>query len=237
MKTDADKNIEKYVEQASDWDTDQNLRTKQSEGRAWKVAGGASFIALCLAVALMCLVPLKSLEYVVVRVDEVTGMVDVVRTTLKGVEETVSEATDKYWLKLYVRTREGYFYDEYQTNYATVGLMSSPAEQRKYYDAVKMENPAAPINAMSNKYRYRIKISTVTFIGKKKDLANVHYARIKEPVGGTALPETTYWIATIPFRYVNPPTSEAEREINPLGFQVADGYRTDSVAGEDRGAK
>src|SRR3990167_6096027 len=122
MKTDADKKIDKYVEAASDWDTDQVLRTKQSEDRAWKVAGGAGLIAICLAVALMFLVPLKSIEYVVVRVDDVTGMVDVVRTTLKGVEETVSEATDKYWLKLYVRTREGYFYDEYKTNYDTVGL-------------------------------------------------------------------------------------------------------------------
>jgi len=43
---------------------------------------------------------------------------------------------------------------------------------------------------------------------------------------GVARPILSYWAATVTFTYQNPPTSQKDREINPLGFQVT-GYRVD----------
>lgn len=212
-----------YFRQASDWDVDQVQRTKKNERRAWIIAGMAGTIALLSVSANLMLFPLKQVEYRIIRVDEVTGMVDVQRTTLDKVKTSEKEATDRYFLRKYVRAREGFLYDEYDTNYRTVGLLSSAPEQKKWHDEYKPENPTAKINRLGVKIRERIKFRAVTFIGK--NLANVHFTKITEQNG--AQPVESYHIATVPYRYVNPPMSDDDREINPLGFQVAEGYRSD----------
>lgn len=214
---------DEYFEQASEWDIDQMQRSKQSEKRAWRFGYAAVLIALLSVSANFMLFPLKQVEYRIIRVDDVTGMVDVQRTTLTDAKTTYQEATDKYWLRLYVRTREHYLYDEYDTTYRTVGLLSSSQEQKKWYAFFRPENPAAPINQYSNKVRVKVKIRSVTFIGKK--LANVHFTKITEQNG--AAPVYSYWIATVPYRYVNEPVSDDDREISPIGFQVTEGYRVD----------
>lgn len=216
-----------YFAQASNWDVDQVLRSKQSEKRAWRVASTAMFICLLSAGANFMLFPLKQVEYRIVRVDEGNGLVDVQRTTLVDAKITHKEATDNYWLKLYVRTREGFLYAEAENIYRTVGLLSSAQEQKKWHADFNSNNPESPLNKYGTRARAKIKIRSTTYIGK--NLANVRFTRTEEFAGTE--PKTTFWIATIPFRYVNPPLSDEDREINPLGFQVTDGYRVDAEAG------
>lgn len=225
--------VDEYFRQASAWDIDQVQRTKKSEKRAWFVAGMAGTIALLSVSANFMLFPLKQIEHRIVRVDETTGMVDVQRTTLADAKTTYKEATDKYWLRLYVRAREHYLYEEYDNTYRTVGLLSSASEQKKWHAFFRPDNPAAPINQYGTKVRVKVQIRSVTFIGK--NLANVHYTKITEQNG--AQPVESYWIATIPYRYVNEPVSDADREINPIGFQVTEGYRTDAETGVTRTAE
>jgi len=215
--------VDDYFRQASAWDIDQVQRTKKSEKRAWIVAGMLGVIALLSVSANFTLFPLKSIEYRIVRVDEVTGMVDVQRTTLTNVKTTEKEVTDTYWLKKYVRAREGYLYDEYDMNYRTVGLLSSTPEQKKWHEFYRPENPAAPINQFGTKVRVKVKFRAVTYIGK--NLANVYFTKITEQNGAPSV--ESYHIATVPYRYVNPPMSIDDREINPLGFQATEGYRSD----------
>ena len=104
-KVQAEKEAE-YYEQATEWDVDQVQRSKQSEKRAWRVAGVGLLIAVLSVGANFALFPLKTIEYRIIRVDSVTGMVDVERTTLKDAKASYGEVTDKYWLRRYVRTRE-----------------------------------------------------------------------------------------------------------------------------------
>jgi type IV secretion system protein VirB8 len=217
----------KYFEGASDWDIDQVQRSKQSEKRAWRVCGASIAIAALCASANFMLFPLKQVDYRIIRVDDVTGMVDVQRTTLQDAKVTYKEATDKYWIRTYVRTRESWLYDEYASTYRTIGLLSSAQEQKAWYAFFRPENAAAPINQYSNRTRVKVKIRSVTFIGK--NLANVHFTKILEQNG--AQPVESYWIATVPYRYVNEPASEDDREINPIGFQVTEGYRVDPETG------
>ena len=218
---------ETYYQQATDWDVDQTQRSKQSEKKAWRVAVVTTAIALLSVASNFALFPLKEVEYRIICVDSVTGMVDVQRTTLDDAKTTQSEATDKYWLRRYVRTREHYLYDEYDVTYREVGLLSSTQEQKKWYAYFRPENASAPINQYSNKVRVKVKIRSVVMIGK--GLANIHFTKIMEQNG--AAPTSSYWVATVPYRYVNAPQSEDDREINPLGFQVTEGYRIDPETG------
>ena len=222
-----------YFRQAASWDTDHVLRTKQSEKRAWLVASAAGVIALLSVSANLMLFPLKQVEHRIIRVDETNGLVDVQRTTLSDATTTYKEVTDKYWLRLYVRNREHYQYDQYEHTYRTVGLLSSAQEQKKVYAFYRPDNPASPIHQYGSKVRVNVKIRSVTFIGK--NLANVHFTKIAEQPGAPSV--ESYWIATVPYRYVNEPVSDDLREINPLGFQVLDGYRTDPETGVTRASE
>ncbi len=222
-----------YFRQAASWDIDQVQRTRQSERRAWLVASAAGLIAVLSAGANFMLFPLKHIEHRIIRVDDTSGMVDVQRTTLSDAKTTYKETTDKYWLRLYVRNREHYVYDEYENTYRTVGLLSSAQEQKKWHAFFRPENPGAPINQYGAKTRVNVKIRSVTFIGK--NLANVHYTKVTEQAGAPSV--ESYWIATVPYRYVNEPVTDELREINPLGFQVLEGYRSDPETGVTRTAE
>lgn len=216
-----EQDAEEYFKDASDWDLDQVKRTKQSEARAWRVAFGAG-IGLLLSIASnLMLFPLKEVQHDIIRVDNVTGLVDVQRS-MSDAHTTYAEETDKYWLRQYVRTREGFLFDEYDWIYRVVGMLSSSAEQKKWYDFYRPDNPASPLNQFSNRVKVRVKIRSVTFIDRQ--IANVRFTKITEQANAT--PIESYWIATIKYRYVTAPATEADREINPLGFQVAD-YRVD----------
>jgi len=217
------KDVDKYFRQATDWDIDQIQRTKASERRAWIVAGVFGLVALLSTGANYMLFPLKQIEYRIVRVDEGAGIVDVQRTTLSSTKTTEKEATDRYWLRLYVRQREGWLFDSYDETYRTVGLLSSAEGQKAWQAFWSASNPTAPVNKYGNAARVKVKIRSVSFIGK--NLASIRFTKILEQKN--AKPTESYWIATVPYRYVNAPLSDADREINPLGFQVTEGYRVD----------
>lgn len=214
-----------YFREAAAWEDDMVARSKASEKRAWFVAGAATLIAVALAVALASLFPLRKTEWAIVRVDPVTGITDVQRV-LKGGTEPPSEATDRYWLRLYVRDREGYVYDDYRYYYRVVGLLSSAGLAKAWVAYYRPRNDQAPINRYGDETVVRIRVRGVAFIGHH--VAQVRYTRIEDPRGGKT--KTTYWIATVSYRYVNPPMTDDQRAINPLGFQVTR-YRTDRESG------
>ena len=73
-----DPELEPYFAEAASWDRDRALMHSRSERRAWRVAGTA-LVLLTLAIgALLALMPLKTVKPFVIRVDNATGMVDVV---------------------------------------------------------------------------------------------------------------------------------------------------------------
>lgn len=213
---------DKYFDEAQSWDADQRAKSLKSEKRAWLIAGVFGLGMLLSLGANFMLFPLKEIQNNIIRVDSVTGLVDVQRE-LRDAKLTYSEATDKYWLRLYVRQREGFMYALYDDQYKTIGLLSAPSEQKKWYEFYRGENPAAPVNQYGQRASARVIIRSVSFIDKS--VATVRFTRLIEQPGATT--RQTFWIATVKFRYVNPAATEADREINPLGFQVTE-YRVDS---------
>lgn len=210
-----------YYQEATSWELDRERANTRSKIVAWWIAGGASVIAALSVIAVMLLTPLKQVEPFVIRVDNTTGIVDVVKSLRNSTTE-YNEAITKYFIAEYIHAREGYSRPLAESNYSAVTLMSDTNERRQYevyFDPIK--NPKSPLNVYNTNGSVEAKIKSISFL--KKNTAAIRYLRVQH-VGTTTTQSD--WIATVNFRYVNSPQSEQAREINPLGFLVAD-YRTD----------
>ncbi len=94
-----------YYKLAGTW-ADGQLKSSARQTRiAWRVAAGAGAIALLLALTLMLLVPLKSVEPYVLTVDRQTGAVEAA-TSLQDGRLTQNEAVIQAQLAGYVIARE-----------------------------------------------------------------------------------------------------------------------------------
>lgn len=225
MKKDVTKeNLDAYFQEAQSWELDKDEARKKSEKRAWIVAsvsGAIAFMAVCAVVALT---PLKTVVPYIIRVDNSTGIVDVVNA-LKDGETNYEEAMNKYWAQWYVRFREGYSKELATDYYNNVALMSDNQEQQRYYAYFTPKNPSSPLNLYGEYAKARIHIKGTSFINPTTAL--VRYS--KDIERGNDKPQTTHWAATIVFKYIGLPMSEKDREVNPLGFQVTE-YRNDPEA-------
>lgn len=216
-----------YLAEARSWETDRNLQMRRSVRTAWSAAAVMAAIALASVLAVAGLTPLKQTELKVLRVDNSTGVVDVVNA-LKDGKENYEEAVNKYFIQWYVRYREGYAKDLAEEYYYNTGLMSGGIEQQRYFDSFNPKNPRSPINVFGAYAKVKTKIKSTSFISPT--VALVRYT--KEIERGTDKPQISHWAATVTFRYSAAPMSERDRGVNPLGFQVID-YRNDPDTGND----
>jgi type IV secretion system protein VirB8 len=214
--------LKRYFDEARRWDQDRLASALRSRRLAWVVAGGASALAVTATAAVALLTPLKSVEPFVVRVDGVTGAVDVMRGLSADKGPVVyEEAISKYFLAQYVRNREGYLDPAAEDAFRLVSILSAPAEQRRWADAYRGSNPDSPQNLYGEAGEAIVSIRAIGFIGD--GVANVRFHRTVRQAQQTIESD---WIATIAFTYTRAPMAEADRLRNPLGFQVAS-YRAD----------
>lgn len=223
-----------YFDEARSWDEDRTDRIQRSEKRAWRLVAAVSAIAVLEAVGLASLAPLKSVEPFVIRVDNNTGVVDVVSTFTKTdgvVNEEAQEALDKYWLGQYIRHREGYQWETRQYDRKLVGLMSAPTVQQSYAAYTDpQQNPQAPVTVYGRNTEVDTNVKAISIIntekvdGETRTTALVRYTKQVQRAGERS--PITHWAATVTFVYLNSPMSVEERQLNPLGFQVIS-YRND----------
>ena len=215
-------NFEQYLSEAQSWETNRLMHAEKSKKLAWTVAVVASGLAFAAVIAIVGLTPLKQTELRIVRVNETTGTVDVLNE-IPNARTTYDEAINRYFAGQYIRFREGYsrkLADEY---YASVGILSAPAEQRRYGEGFSPKNPQSPLNLYGDNARVKVHIKGYSFL--KKDVVLVRYWKEVER-GASERPLVTHWAATVVFKYSGAPMAEKDREINPLGFQVTE-YRND----------
>lgn len=218
------KDFENYLKEARTWETDKVQEIEKSKKLAWRVATASGVVAFVSVFALAALTPLKTVEPYVIRVDNSTGIVDVVEAMKDG-KTNYDEAMNKYFTQWYVRYREGYSKELAEDYYANVGIMSVGLEQQKYYEFFNPKNPLSPINVFGPYAKVKVRIKSTSFI--KSNVALVRYT--KEIERGLDKPQVTHWAATITFKYSGAPMSEKDRATNPLGFQVVE-YRNDPDA-------
>src|SRR5262249_32134219 len=104
----ADRTLAGYLEEAASWDADQRLQSRRTVRLALTVAGAGWVAVLVLGTALTLLMPLKRVEPFIIRVDNATGVVDVVPvyTGHSGVPEAVT----RYLLAHYITVCERFNY-------------------------------------------------------------------------------------------------------------------------------
>lgn len=215
--------LKTYFEKARRFDQDRLMQVERSARIAWFIAICASIIAVVSVFAIAGLTPLKTVEPFVVRVDNSTGIVDVV-SALTSAAGTYDEAVTKYFAAKYVRAREGYVSSEAEDNFRTVALLSTQPEQTRFATVYRGSNPESPQNIYGRSATSRINIVSISLIN-----ANVASVRYMQTVTRGDDVRTTHWVATLTFSYVNAPMSSTDRLVNPLGFVVSD-YRADPEA-------
>lgn len=201
---------------------------EQSNKRAWLIAFLAVII-LAIAVTAVCLLtPLKSVEPYVIRVDNTTGMVDII-TSVNEETLTGNEALDKYFAGLYVKTREGYYFNMLQNDYTLTQILSAPNIAADYVSIYQGENPRQEI--LKNKVEVSVDIVSITLSNSAgSSVATIRFNLVsKDLEHGNKT--TKAKIVTMAYEY-NPAllTKEEERIKNPLGFKVLT-YRIDDEIG------
>jgi type IV secretion system protein VirB8 len=198
--------------------------TRRQRNAAWWVAGASVAMNVLMATAIAVTAPLHTVEWRLVRVDSATGVVDEVNQ-LRDAPKTVNEANARFFLSQYVRQREGYAAPEAEYNFRAVSLMSTREEQGRYANDVKGSNPTSPQVVFGRGGFIRVRIESVSVLGPK--LGQVRFTREELKDGGN--PKVSTWVATIGFDWQpGALISNADRTVNPLGFQVAD-YHVDAV--------
>lgn len=217
-------NFNTYLSETRSYETDITELTKKSERRAWWVAGVAVVITLAAVIALAMLVPLKSVETVVIRVNESTGAVDVVQK-LDSDKTSYQESINKYFLEKYLRCREGYSFEFATEDYNCVGLMSGEDEQQRYQQYFNPKlNSQSPLNIYGQDKKIRVYVKSTSFAPDNPNIAFIrYYTKLDDR---TDRPRAAHWIAAITFKYSGAPMKQSDRAINPLGLQVLV-YRND----------
>jgi len=213
--------LKSYFDEAKGWERDRHAAERRSKRLAWAVAACACALATVAVGAVAALTPLKTVEPFVVRVDRSTGAVDVM-TGLKGTDHlTYDEAVSKYFLALYVRTREGWLPQAAEADFRQVAIMSAPAEQERWADDFRPTNSQSPQVLWGDNAVSLIEVRAISFVSPK--VADVRFHRILRQAQQSTESD---WIATVAFTYTKAPMAEADRLRNPLGFQVVS-YRSD----------
>jgi type IV secretion system protein VirB8 len=224
--------IEAYLADAQRWDEDLVARAEASRRRAYWVASAFGGLAALSLLAFNAMLPLKSVEPFVIRVDSSSGITDVVPVYVGKAE--LPEAVTRYLLNNYVMTRERYFYAMAEQDYNLVGAYNSPVLNSQWMQAWDRANPESPLVRYRDGSTVRSQVKAISFIKRAdgtQDLAQVRFlTAIKQ--GGSGAEAIQNWIATVQYGYVAPSKDEALRALNPLGFRILEYRREPELAGD-----
>ena len=212
-----------YFAAARTW-ADSQASTAARETRiAWRVAAGAAIIALLLALALVLLVPLKTVVPYVLTVDRQTGAVEAATTVQSG-RLSQNEAVIQAQLAGYVIARETFDSTDLANQYRRVQLMSSRPVAAAYVGQMAAANPDSPLRTLSQGDTVSIRVRSVSLINDGAAL--VRFSATRTGAGG-GNGQASNFVSAISFGFGGKPLRQSDRYDNPLGFQVTR-YRRDA---------
>jgi type IV secretion system protein VirB8 len=217
-----DRASKEYLEEAASWDADRMARAAHAVTMAWRVAAAGWLCAVTSGIALAMMMPLKRVEPYLIRVDNSTGVVDVV-PVYTG-HAPLGEAETRYFLTHYITVCERFDYSFAESDYEECGAFNSARLNQAMYMKWSRANPSSPLNVHKDGSTETVRIESVSFFKRgpgASGLAQVRFARIKRE--GDMVPgRVTHWIASIEYRYGKPPEDPPTRSWNPMGFEVLD---------------
>jgi type IV secretion system protein VirB8 len=114
-----DPELEAYFREAASWDADRAAQAARSARVAWSVAVAGWLCAVASALAIVLLTPLKTISPFVIRVDNTTGLVDVV--PIYDGRSPLPETVTRYLLKHYVDVCERFNFATAESDYEECG--------------------------------------------------------------------------------------------------------------------
>lgn len=212
-----------YYASAQSWADERVEAQRKSLRLAWSAAAGFGALALILALGIVLMVPLKSVQPYVVTVDRQTGAVEMATTVANG-RLTQNEAVIEAQLANYVRVRETFDATDLADNYRRVQLMSAPDVRSEYIAAMAASNPASPLRTLSPGDTLSVRIKSVSLLSRTSALVRFDVSRTMPGSRGAT---TSSYVGAISFGFSDKPLRAADRFDNPLGFQVTR-YRRDA---------
>jgi type IV secretion system protein VirB8 len=208
--------LDAYYAAGDSWAADRNDALQRSRRVAWRVAAAATVVAVCEALALMLLAPLKTVEPYTLMVDRQTGFVQ----RLKPLDTQViapDRALTRSFLAQYVIAREGFDIDSLQDDYRKVASWSEGSARAAYVAGMQASSPDSPLARLPRSAVIDVRVKTVVSLAD--NVALVRFATIAHAADGR--PATAQdWAAVIRYHFNDAAMSAEERLINPLGFRV-----------------
>jgi len=214
--------LDAYFSEAASWDMDRVEQARRSARTAWRAAGAASICTLAATVALALLLPLKRVDPFVIRVDNTTGVVDVV--PVYAGQGPVNETVTRYFLTHYVDICERFNLSTAESDYEECGAFHDAQRNQAWYALWNPNNPHSPLNLHKDGSVVSVQVESVSFFKRASgvaDMAQVRYLKAERP--GLGAPEhVSHWIATVEYAYTTPSADPRIRRWNPLGFKLLD---------------
>jgi type IV secretion system protein VirB8 len=218
----ADPALEAYLSEAASWDADRAAMREKSARVAWRIAAFATTLLVLALLTLLSLMPLKRVEPFVIRVDNTTGVVDVVPVFAGAAQ--MPETVTRYLLDHYVTVCERFNFATAESDYEECGAFHGAARNQAWFAQWDRSNPASPLNIYKDGTSVRAQVGAVSFFKRGnglQDLAQIRYTKSARTAGG-GHDEITHWIAAIQYVYAEPSKDPRVRRWNPLGFKVAE---------------
>lgn len=177
---------------------------------------------VCIILSILTILTIensKSIEPFVIEVEDKSGITNVVRPF--GVDQiTTDEALRKYFLNKYIQARETYNFNNFRYNYFTVvRTLSSEAIYSAFRNTTYSNNETNPISFGENG-SINIKIRSMVNLTPPDPSSYLAQVIFSKEITTKNKTITENKVALIGYTYVDLKMNEAERLINPLGFQV-----------------
>ncbi len=208
--------LDDYYRAAASWGEDRERADAASRKTAWIVAGVATTVALIEAIAIIVMLPLKTVVPYTLLVDKQTGYVE----QLKPVENRTIDpdaALIRSFLVQYVIERESFDIDTLNNSYRKVALWSAGDARTRYINGMQATNAESPLARLPRTAVVDVKLLSVSSL--EGDAAMVRFTTQRADASGSGVaPEN--WVAVIRYRFSGAAMSAEDRMTNPLGFQV-----------------
>ena len=222
--------LDSYWQESASWEADRTRQWGES-ARIWRwVAAAGWSCALGAAAAIVVMMPLKRVEPYVIRVDNSTGIVDVVPEYDGRVPP--GQIVTRYLLSHYVSVCQRFTFATAESDYTECGAFHTARRNQLWYARWKRSNPDSPLNLYKDGTVVRATVTSVTFLkdaDREPGLAQVRFLKRIQP-GGDGTEQTSHWIASIRYQYAPPARDPRQRTLNPLGFRIVDFHAEQEVS-------
>jgi type IV secretion system protein VirB8 len=218
----ATKDIAAYFKEAASWDADRMALAARTQLIAWGVAAAGWICAVAAAIAIAFLTPLKTVTPYLIRVDNTTGLVDVV-PQYAGTAE-LPEVTARAVLTHYIDVCERFIWPLAERDYEDCGAYNTARLNQRWAARWATANPASPLNLYKDGTSVVVRVVSISFFARASgitDLAQVRYLKVKKTIDGVE-DQPTHWIASVQYVRGEPSKDPRVRQWNQLGYRILD---------------